>query len=68
MILKQIILLPENEMKIEFNNDISKNIIDIAELFKHVDIIIMWQMALLELVFQHNLPLKKQNMLLMNLI
>ena len=33
LILKQIILLPENEMKIEFNNDISKNIIDIAELF-----------------------------------
>lgn len=33
LILREIILLPNNEMKIEFNNDISKNIIDISELF-----------------------------------
>lgn len=33
LILREILLLPNNEMKIEFNNDSSKNIIDISELF-----------------------------------
>lgn len=33
LILKEIILLPNNEMQIEFNNDNSKNIIDLSELF-----------------------------------
>jgi len=32
LILKEIILLPNNEMQIEFNNDNSKNIIDLSEL------------------------------------
>jgi len=33
ILLRGIILLPNNEIRLEFDNDLSKNIIDVAELF-----------------------------------
>jgi len=33
ILLRGIILLPNNELRLEFDNDLSKNIIDVAELF-----------------------------------
>lgn len=41
LILREIVLLPNNEMKIEFNNDSSKNIVDLSELFHNNDIFIV---------------------------
>lgn len=41
IILKGIILLPNNEIKLEFENDLSKNIIDIAELFHNNKILVV---------------------------
>ena len=33
IILKGIVLLPNNDIRLEFENDDSKNIVDISELF-----------------------------------
>ena len=33
LLLKGLILLPNNDIRLEFDNDISKSIIDVAELF-----------------------------------
>ena len=41
IILKGIVLLPNNEIKLEFDNDLSKNIVDVAELFHDNKILIV---------------------------
>lgn len=33
LILKGIVLIPNSQIRIEFDNDSSKNIIDVSELF-----------------------------------
>ena len=33
ILLRGLILLPNNEIRLEFDNDLSKNIIDVSELF-----------------------------------
>ena len=48
IILKGIILLPNNDIKLEFDNDLSKNIIDVAELFHDNKILIVSNENLLE--------------------
>ena len=41
IILRGIILLPNNDIRLEFDNDASKNIIDVAELFHDNKILII---------------------------
>ena len=41
IILRGIILLPNNDIRLEFENDISKNIIDVAELFHDSKVLII---------------------------
>ena len=41
IILKGIVLLPNNDIRLEFENDLSKNIIDVAELFHDNKILIV---------------------------
>ncbi len=41
IILRGIILLPNNDIRLEFDNDISKNIIDVAELFHDSKVLII---------------------------
>ena len=41
IILKGIVLLPNNDIKLEFDNDLSKSIIDVAELFHDNKILIV---------------------------
>lgn len=48
IILKGIVLLPNNDIKLEFDNDLSKNIIDVAELFHDNKILIVSNENLLE--------------------
>lgn len=43
ILLRGIILLPNNDIRLEFDNDISKNIIDIAELFHDNNILVASQ-------------------------
>ena len=43
ILLRGIILLPNNDIRLEFDNDISKNIIDIAELFHDNNILVVSQ-------------------------
>ena len=41
IILRGIILLPNNDIRLEFDNDVSKNIIDVAELFHDSKVLIV---------------------------
>ena len=41
IILRGIILLPNNDIRLEFDNDVSKNIIDVAELFHDSKVLII---------------------------
>ena len=41
IILKGIILLPNNDIRLEFSNDDSKNIIDISEMFHDNKILVV---------------------------
>jgi len=43
ILLRGIILLPNNDIRLEFDNDISKNIVDIAELFHDNNILVVSQ-------------------------
>ena len=43
ILLRGIILLPNNDIRLEFDNDVSKNIIDIAELFHDNNILVVSQ-------------------------
>jgi len=43
ILLRGIVLLPNNDIRLEFDNDISKNIIDIAELFHDNNILVVSQ-------------------------
>lgn len=48
IILKGIVLLPNNDIRLEFENDNSKNIIDISELFHDNKVLVVSQLNLLE--------------------
>ncbi|MEG0025732.1 MAG: endopeptidase La [Bacilli bacterium] len=48
IILPKIILLPNNEVRLEFDNNINKNIIEIAKLFHNNKILIVSNLDLLE--------------------
>lgn len=41
ILLRGIVLLPNNDIRLEFDNDVSKNIIDIAELFHDNNILVV---------------------------
>lgn len=41
IILKGIVLLPNNDIRLEFNNDDSKNIIDVSEIFHDNEILVV---------------------------
>ncbi|NLL44658.1 MAG: endopeptidase La [Mollicutes bacterium] len=48
ILLRGIVLLPNNEIRLEFDNDISKNIIDVAELFHDNNLLVVSQTDPLE--------------------
>ena len=48
IILKGIVLLPNNDIRLEFENDDSKNIVDISELFHDNKVLVVSQINLLE--------------------
>ena len=54
ILLRGIVLLPNNDIRLEFDNDISKNIIDVAELFHDNDILVVSQTDPLEEVPEVN--------------
>lgn len=41
ILLKGIVLLPNNEIRLEFNNEESKNVIDVAELFHDNELLVV---------------------------
>lgn len=56
IVLKGTLLLPEAEIKLEFDDDISKNIIDEAELFHDKNILIVTQSGIDENIIINELP------------
>lgn len=48
IILKGLVLLPNNDIRIEFDDDVSKNIIDVSELFHDNNILVISQIDPLE--------------------
>ena len=48
LILRGIVLLPKNEIRLEFDNYISKNIIDVSELFHDSNILVVSNPDLIE--------------------
>ena len=48
IILKGLVLLPNNDIRIEFDDDVSKNIIDVSELFHDNNILVVSQIDPLE--------------------
>lgn len=57
IILKGIVLLPNNDIRLEFENDLSKNIIDVSELFHDNKILVISKEdPLEESVNLNNLP------------
>lgn len=48
IILKGLVLLPNNDIRIEFDDDVTKNIIDVAELFHDNNILVVSQIDPLE--------------------
>lgn len=48
IILKGLVLLPNNEVRIEFADDVTRNIIDVAELFHDNNILVISQIDPLE--------------------
>ena len=55
IILRGIVLLPYNDLRLEFDNDSSKNIIDVAELFHDNTLLVVSEINNAELT-QENLP------------
>ena len=41
ILLRGIVLLPNNEIRLEFDNEVSKNIIDVSELFHDKDLLVV---------------------------
>lgn len=48
ILLKGIVLLPNNDIRLEFNNDDSRNIIDVAELFHDNEMLVISNIKLSE--------------------
>ena len=48
IILRGIVLLPNNDIRLEFENDDSRNIIDVSELFHDNKVLVVSQINLLE--------------------
>ena len=48
IVLRGLVLLPDNELRIEFDDDVSRNIIDVAELFHDNNILVVSQIDPLE--------------------
>ena len=48
ILLKGIVLLPNNDIRLEFNNDDSKNIIDVSELFHDNEILVVSNIKITE--------------------
>lgn len=48
IILRRIILLPNNDIRLEFENDDSKSIVDVSELFHDNHVLVVSQINLLE--------------------
>lgn len=48
VLLRGIVLLPNNELRLEFDNDVSKNIVDVSELFHENKVLIVSQSNPLE--------------------
>lgn len=48
LLLRGIILLPHNELRLEFDNDSSKNLIDLSELFHDSNILVVNTLDVLE--------------------
>ena len=48
IVLRGLVLLPNNEIRIEFDDDVSRNIIDVAELFHDNNILVVSQIDPLE--------------------
>lgn len=57
ILLRELVLLPHNEIRLEFDNDDSKNIIDIAALFhdNHL-LVVSYKDVLEETINKENLP------------
>ena len=55
IILRGIVLLPNNDLRLEFDNDSSKNIIDVAELFHDNTLLVISELNIDE-VTPNNLP------------
>ena len=56
IILKGTVLIPQNELKLEFDDELSKNIIDEAELFHDNKILIVTKSSLEENIIVKDLP------------
>ncbi len=56
ILLKGIILLPNNDIRLEFTNEDSKNIIDVSELFHDSEILVVSTTELSEKPDTHKLP------------
>lgn len=56
ILLKGIILLPNNDIRLEFTNDESKNIIDVSELFHENELLVVSINEPLETLKTENLP------------
>ena len=55
IVLRGIVLLPNNDLRLEFDNDNSKNIIDVAELFHDNTLLVVTEMNIDEIT-PSNLP------------
>ena len=54
IILRGIVLLPNNDLRLEFENDSSKNIIDVAELFHDNNLLVVSEIN--DSIKEDNLP------------
>ncbi len=50
ILLKGIILLPNNDIRLEFDNDVSKSIIDVSELFHDNNVLVVSQIDNLDFI------------------
>ena len=56
ILLKGTVLIPQNELKFEFEDELSKNIIDEAELFHDNKLLIVTKSSLEENIIIKDLP------------
>ena len=56
ILLKGITLLPNNDIRLEFNNDESKNIIDVSELFHDNELFVVSTTETVDKLKTENLP------------